>query len=631
MAGTTRSSFAGGIVFLVLTLICVILAFVSLPTGGEATCDPTADMTSPVDLIFGMISGYLSTILFAILAIIFGLRCYKYMQKGYYLWQGRKYGPGFKFGIKHAIVLIIFILAFMPFILPFIDHGLNTKDHSIYNPHWNGCSQLRGLLNTSSSTGGLDYNVQGIESTLTTTLRNNDTYKILVLLGPNRLYSMVTEMPFFLDFLKTGGSILICDDKGSTNGFVMEMAMLSQFTTPFVEFPRGDLADNASFIPGKDPHFPIIKNFEATHPTANTPWDINEEINEGKLGVALNHASAILPFGKILAMLMNSSDEEASEVNVVGKTTADYSYMDMNNDYQYDPEVDKWDPSTVVDFLMGAMCFLTEEEKQQLIDYASAMILGYLPKTAFAANDLPNGRLFLAADASFLNNQLLDDTRFSNAHFAENIFSWLSNGNSPNNVTIYFDEFHIKQEGVEEFSSTYIYGLFIGYINWISSSAILAWIYPFVALSTLSKWLPKDPEKLAKKKEKAEAKKKNAEKAGTFHIKFGSETAFVKKIKSLREGSDFNEPILMLYRRVLRRLNRLLGDQEPTPDRIISLIKRASKKQITTKDDTRLRQFFDTMTELKLKSGRRIETEEEFKNLFFEMTWVAEWLNINVI
>ncbi len=557
-------------------------------------------------------------ILPAALAVVFGLLLYSFIKK---TMDERRVGrpqPKFKFGFKQAVFLVIFILSFMPFILPLFDHGLNTKDHSIYNPAWNGCSNLKDRLTSQG------YNVEAIQSSLSTTMRNNDTYKVVVMLGPNRFYNPVTDLAFYVDFFNLGGSLLVCDDKGSTNWLMMEMSVLTGFMVPFMEFPKGDLADNASFITGKDPYFPVIQEFDGSHPTTS-----------GVSKVALNHASAILPYGSLISLLMGGGGGgSGAGLDVIGSTTDSLSYLDMNHDYYFDPDVDKWDPSIVVDFLM-ALVPLSAEDKQDLMDYASALLMGALPKVVFGAQSLSHGRLFVAGDASWLNNQLLDDPAFDNARFADNIFSWLSsdgvNSYPPENTTIYFDEVHIRPEGIQEFASAYIYGMFIGYVNWLSSSAILAWVYPFLALWTLSRWLPEDPEKKAKEKEKKEQKEKKGEEEPEFRVKYGTETAFVKKIKSLREGSDFNEPVLMLYRRVLRRLNRLLGDQEPTTDHIISLIKSASKKDLTAKDDTRLKQFFDTMDELKSKSGRKIDTEDEFKDLFFEMTWVADWLNINIV
>ncbi len=624
MTKSARKSFVGAIVFFALAITSVFFALELVPKS--KTCSLLGQI-SFISTLLDTVLSYIPTVIFIVLVVIFGLLFFSRMKQTFKLWREGRPGPKFHFGVKQAVLLLIFILSFMPFILPLFDHGLNAKDHSIYNQQWNGSSKLGQFLNSSSTNGGLDYNIQGVESSLSTTMRNNETYKILVLLGPNRIYNPVTELPFFLDFINAGGSILVADDKGSTNWFLMELALFSGLQVPFLEFPKGDLADNASFIPGKNPYFPVVNNFEASHEITNTPWDI---IGEGK-GVALNHASAILSFGEIIATLLGGGGGGGSGLDVVGKSTESYSYIDMNGDLQFDSNVDKWDPSLIVDMLMSFVCVLTEEDKQALIDYASALMLGALPKTVFAASQLPHGRIFFAGDASFLNNQLLDDIRFSNKHFAANIFEWLAAGNSPDNVTIYFDEIHIRQEGFEEFNSPYIYGIFIGYVNWLSSSAILAWIYPFLALWTLSRWLPKDPEKEAKVRAKKEEKEKKGEVEEEFRIKYGSETAFVKKIKNLREGSDFNEPVLMLYRRVLRRLNRLLGDKEPTPDNIIILIKSASKKEITAKDDTRLREFFDTMDELKAKSGRKIDTENEFKDLFFEMTWVADWLNLNIV
>ncbi len=593
-----------------IVLFC-LYAFLIVSLVAAAAEIFTHFMTDPMMLFVGVIP--------AALAVVLGLMCYRMITKFFAARRVGKPEPKFKFGLKQAIFLVIFFLSFMPFILPLVDHGLNTKEHSIFNPTWSGCSNLKTSLESQG------YKVEGIQSSLSTVMRNNATHKVLVMLGPNRFYNPVTDLAFYLDFFNTGGSLLIADDKGSTNWLVMEMALLTGFQTPFCEFPKGDLADNASYIPGKNPYFPVIQSFDTSHPTTT-----------GVTKVALNHASAILPYGALISMLMpgGGGGDSGATFSVVGTSSESYSFIDMNNDTYYDPEVDKWDPSIVVDFLM-AVIPLKEEDKTKLIEYASSLLLGALPKIVFGAQDLDHGRLFLAGDASFLNNQLLNDPMFDNAKFAENIFTWLSsdgvNSYPPGNTTVYFDEVHIRPEGTQEFSSPYIYGLFIGYVNWLSSSAILAWIYPFLALWTLSRWLPADPEKVAKKKAKKEEKEKKGEGDAEFKVKYGSETAFVKKIKNLREGSDFNEPVLMLYRRVLRRLNRLLGDKEPTTENIISLIKSASKKEITAKDDTRLKTFFDTMDELKAKSGRKIDSEDEFKELFFEMTWVADWMNINII
>jgi hypothetical protein len=555
----------------------------------------------------------------AALAVVFGLMFYRFIKKTI---EERRISSRskFKFGFKQAVFLIIFLLSFMPFVLPLFDHGLNLKDHSIYNPTWSGCSGLKDRLESQG------YDVQGIQSSLSTTMRNNDTYKVIVMLGPNRFYNPLYDLAFYLDFFNTGGSLLICDDKGSTNYLMMEMSLMTSFKTPFVEFPKGDLADNASYIPGKDPYYPVIQNF-VSHPTTS-----------GVSRVALNYASAIISYGSIISSFMEDSGSGmgslGTELITIGSTSESYSFIDMNHDRYYDPKVDVWDSSIIMEFLK-AFIDLSAEDEAELVAYVSSLLLGALPKTVFGAQNLDHGRLFVSGDASLFNNQLLNDPTFDNALFADNIFSWLSSDGTttypPENVTVYFDEVHIRPEGIQEFSSAYIYGMFIGYVNWLSSSAILAWIYPFMALYTLSRWLPPDPEKVAQEKAKKEEKEKKGEKEPEFRVKFGSETAFVKKIKSLREGSDFNEPVLMLYRRVLRRLNRLLGDKEPTPDNIIPLIKNASKKDITAKDDARLRKFFDTMDALKLKSGRKIDTEDEFKELFFEMTWVADWLNINIV
>jgi hypothetical protein len=427
----------------------------------------------------------------AAFAVVFGFSLYRFIKKTIEERRISKPQSKFKFGFKQAVFLIIFILSFMPFVLPLFDHGLNTKDHSIYNPTWSGCSDLKDHLEKD-----LGYNVQGIQSSLSTTMRNNDTYKIIVMLGPNRFYNPVYDLAFYLDFFNTGGSLLICDDKGSTNYLMMEMSLMTSFKTPFVEFPKGDLADNASYIPGKDPYYPVIQNF-ASHPTT-----------AGVSKVALNYASAIISYGTIISTLMAGSGggggggSLGTELITIGSTSASYSFVDMNKDRYYDPAVDVWDSSIIMEFLK-MFINLSPEDEAELVAYVSAVLLGAQPKTVFGAQNLDHGRLFVAGDASMFNNQLLNDPAFDNKLFADNIFSWLSSDGTtnypPENVTVYFDEVHIRPENLQEFSSTYIYGMFIGYVNWLSSSAILAWIYPFMALYTLSRWLPEDPEKVAKR------------------------------------------------------------------------------------------------------------------------------------
>ncbi|HMF30073.1 MAG TPA: hypothetical protein VKK79_01565 [Candidatus Lokiarchaeia archaeon] len=573
-------------------------------------------------------------------AVVLGFLLYRFLRSAVDERRvGKEHKPTFSF--KQAIFLIVFLFSFLPFILPLFDHGLNVKAHSIYNQTWSGCSDPNAPLDSQGLPLALKqrleaegYHVEGIQSSLSAITRNNQTYKVLVMLGPNRQYNPINDMGFFIDFIKSGGSLLIADDHGSTTNLMFELALYTQFQVPMVEFSTDVVADNYSR--GKNPYYPVIQphltDFNFSLP--GLAIDPNHPTVAGVNKIICDHASAILPLGSLMSLAgsttqsgslpSNISAASSSGLTVVGVTTPFLSYLDNTGDFYYNNQSNAWNPSILDSFLLDAAGTVTNES---FLNQQVQALIQNTPKIIFAAQDLPAGRLFLSGDASIFSNQEMEDTQYDNARFADNIFSWLSTaGNvthNPADVTIYFDEAHIGPENGQEFATAYIYGLFIGYVNWLSSSAILAWIYPFIALMTLSGWLPKEPKKKKQKKNVDEEE---------FKIRFHGETAFVKKIKQLRTAKSYNEPLLMLYRRILRRLHRLLEDKEPTPGRVVSLIKNASKKEITAKDETRIRTFFETMEGLKNKTtSTKIKTEEEFKKIFFEMTWIADFLNLALI
>lgn len=577
-----------------------------------------------------------------VIAVILGFSFYKFL-KG--VVDERKIGKEHKgtFTFRQAIFLVIFIFSFMPFILPLVDHGLNVKDQSIYNQTWSGCSDLKSNLVSQG------YNVESIQSSLSAALVNstsptgaaNPQYKILCIMGPNRAYIPLEDMGFFVDFINSGGSLLICDDHGSTSTLLFEMAMYTKLATPLLEFSNGIVADNVSY--GINPYYPVIEpqsgnfNFGVSLPGLSVDLN-NPTLFSGVNKVICDHASAIIPTGALLSGGMGGSGQggsgSASNLTVFGSTTPFLSYLDMNGDFMFNNATDQWDPSLFTKLILqfggmfsqyvtGGQAVNTTALQQQV----SYLIQSY-PKIIFAGQNLTKGRLFLSGDASVFANQLMEDSGYDNARFAQNVFTWLSNNGTqsfnPSQVTIYFDEAHIGPETLQEFSTAYIYGLIIGYVNWFCSSSIFAWIAPFIAISMLYPWLPKQPKQ-------TKQKKSPKEKEGALKIQFQSETAFVRKIKQLRSGKDYNEPLIMLYRRILRRLHRLLEDKEPTPSIIISLIKNASKKDISPKDEVRIHTFFDTMNRINSKTARmQVKTEEDFKKWFFEMTWIADFLNLNL-
>jgi Rad3-related DNA helicase len=222
-----------------------------------------------------------------------------------------------------------------------------------------------------------------------------------------------------------------------------------------------------------------------------------------------------------------------------------------------------------------------------------------------------NNRAFVSADASLFNNQLIYE--YDNKLFAENIIEWLTGGN--HDMVFVFDESHNIPRGTREFSSAAMFGLIQGYINWLSTNPFLAWIYPLWALRTLKKYIPKEQEKKKKKKrEEDEAEQQEEE------LKFRTSSFFAQKINWIRVNKEYNQALTLLYRRVDRKINGMMGSIEPTAENIVAKIEADRGKYITKDKLKRMTTFIEKMKEIK-DNDYKVDDVEEFNDLFFEMNW----------
>jgi len=476
---------------------------------------------------------------------------------------------------REALFLVIFLFTFIPLFGPIFDQGINDQNFSIYNEDWNGASDFSNALKDDG------YEVKSIQSSLSATERLDKSI-LLILLGPNLFYNPIFEIPYFIDFFDntTKNSLFICHDHGSTSTLLWEIFIASaldphvQGAIPVTLFANGILRDNGSYHVAPD--FPVIQSFSA-HPTT-----------VGISDVILSEASAAVggPFLSYFGW------------DLVGSSTS-YGYVDKNDDHMYNFDDDFVDLS-----LMGAI----------LPGFPDKWPLGGYSQGVFMAKDAITSRVFVSADASLFNNELISEPGYDNLQFGLNIVNWLTYGEPKEDWIIVFDEAHIRPEYTRDMTSAGIFGFIVQYIIHLSTNPITAWIYPLLAIYSLKKYLPKKDEKSEKKKADEQEKKEERE-------KFRTSSFFAEKIGWYREKGRYGKALTLLYRRLERKLNALMRGQKITTKNVIDLV--VSKEPKTTKIKIRrIAKFMDTI--ISIKEGKsKVKNEQEFEDLYFEMEWVV--------
>lgn len=474
-----------------------------------------------------------------------------------------------KISWKQSLFLIIFVLSFIPLLSSIIDQGKNDHNFSIHNSQWNGCSELKDTLEANG------YNVFSIQTDLSATQRL-DKPVVLIIMGTNRFYNPLYEIPFFIDFMKGNNSLFVCHDHGSTSELLYQIAITSAGSFPVTIFPEGILRDNASY--DKNPTFPIITNFQF-HPTT-----------QGISNVILSRSSCALggPFIEMFGW------------SLIGQSSQ-YSFVDRNGDGVYTSENDGYT-------LFGGMGEFLGIEGDFTIP------LGGYPQAVFMATDVgSHSRIFCSADASLFDNELINNDNYDNKQFVLNILNWLTFGN-PSNYIIAFDEAHIRPENLPDVSSAGVFGLYLGYVIHLSTNPLTAFIYPLLGIYTLKRYLPKEAKEEEKEIEKEEEKKEET-------LKFRTSSFFARKINWYKDNRKFNQALTLLFRRLERKINTLLKGRAFTLKNIINLIiMEKGKANISKSNLRRLNNFFEAIIGVK-NNKKKIKDPEDFQKLYFEMEW----------
>lgn len=489
---------------------------------------------------------------------------------------------------KQALFIIIFVFAFIPLLSPIIDQGKNNQHFSVYNSSWNGCSDLKKLIENEG------YDVMTVQSSLSATERLTKLNKsiLLILMGPNQFYDPIFEVPYFIEFFNGTNSLLICHDHGSTSTLLWEIMIASVFTlqiqVPVTIFPNGILRDNLSY--DTTPEFPIIRSFQS-HPTTTTPNSISN--------VVLSRSSCAVGGAFI----------EFFGWEPIGATT-DYAFIDKNGNKRYDEGTD--------DLNLGFMSFITSIAGFESFPLKSFPLGGY-SQQVFLAKDLGYQRLFVSADASLFNNELINEIGYDNEEFAINIVEWLTYENDPSDQrtkedwVIVFDEAHIRPEFSRDLTSAGIFGFIMQYVVHLSTNPITAWIYPLLAFYTLRRYLPKKDKKEEERKI-AEAEEKKEERA-----RFRTSSFFAQKIEEFRDKSKYGDALKLLYRRLERKLHSQMKGQKITTRNVVDFVI-AKDPSITKLKIKRLTKFMNTI--ISIKEGKsKVRDEEDFEEIFFEMNY----------
>jgi len=152
-------------------------------------------------------------------------------------------------------MLIIFGLSALLLILAFANPlFINSSDFSIYNPSWNGCSNI---AIKSYKTGKLQPTFYFEDNELTLSQYSFSDYNLIannsciLIIGPRTSFSTF-EINYIKKFLSDGGMLLLADDFGTGNEILKGINASSRFS--------GDLLLDLSFE--KSARFVTVFDFE---------------------------------------------------------------------------------------------------------------------------------------------------------------------------------------------------------------------------------------------------------------------------------------------------------------------------------------------------------------------------------
>jgi antitoxin component of MazEF toxin-antitoxin module len=364
-----------------------------------------------------------------------------------------------------------------------------------------------------------------------------------LILGPSIIYYNPVEVSELANFVKGGGGLLIADDFGTAETLLLQLFPLLGIPTP--NFTKHILYEPTDANLTSWTTAPLITSF-------NSRYTFTQGINQ----VLLNYACTIT--------------NVLPENMVATSSILSWSDMDDNKNINAPPDV-----------------------------------IG--PQTVIAAYDLSemglgSGRIVILSDPSIFNDDMIN--RVDNLVLAGNIIDWLAQGRGGSDYPIIVDEAHLSLPAV---SYARIFGYMMGYVNWASSSWLIAPIYPVLLAYTVWRWLPRE--------------KKPEPLSPTEVFMRRGKTFFSEKMKWYTQYQLYGNAVKLLYRRLKRELVRQLGLKEGFS--VDAAVKAAIFKSPNLKEKE-LRKLFDLCEEISAERKPLYMNKNEFLNIFFQMQRLLE-------
>ncbi|MBD3188301.1 hypothetical protein GF325_15810 [Candidatus Bathyarchaeota archaeon] len=527
---------------------------------------------------------------------------------------------------KKPLFVVIFILAWTPLIVPLLSIDTNIdKPYSAWNDKPSGMNTFKEQVEAA----GYTNTVSCISSY--SLLSRIEEQSLLVILGPNRFFNPISDVPFLIDFFRKNGSMLIAHEQGSTSWLMYDAfaASLPSLATggsifPFMMFSQGILRDNVSYY--KENQFPVIGAGNlGSHP-----------ITSGISSIVLNKAGGLVTIPGM----------DIFGWEIVATSTDGYSWVDRKQEgypdgnYQYNPSVDKFDIPIEFEWAL----------KKMGITIVGGVPMGGFPIPVIAATQYSTGgsggRVVCTSDASIFSNQMISLPGFDNLQFALNCIDWLTGSNT--SMKIIFDEAHLKPGTFQDTTVPAIYGTVLGYVGYLSSNWFTAPFYPFIALVSIKRWLPKsETEKLKeerKRKAREEKRQKKLQKKARRKrrvlgkLVYGKKltkrekkniqgvlkksTYFMQKLTWYMEQSEYNQALGLLYNRLKRLIGKKFGSGT-SHDVVIHAI----MERNPSVNHGSLTRFFKQMERVVSKTRKlRVRRQDFFEKLYFEMITVQEYI-----
>jgi hypothetical protein len=355
------------------------------------------------------------------------------------------------------------------------------------------------------------------------------------------------------NFLREGGGLLIADDFGTANTLLIQLfPMLGlPINTLNPPFTRHILYEPTDADLTAWTSAPIIMIF-------NNNYTFTQGVNQLVLNFACTLADVPLE-------------------NTVA-TSSPFGWLDMNDNFIIDTPPD----------IQGVQCVVAAYDLKQ-------MGVGY-------------GRIALVSDPSIFNDDMIN--RADNRIFATNIVDWLAQGRVGTDYPVIVDEAHLALPAT---SYTRIFGYMMGYINWATSSWLIAPIYPVLLAYVVWRWLPRE--------------KKPEPLSPTEVFMRRGKTFFSEKMMWYTQYQLYGNAVKLLYRRLKRELVRQLGLKEGF--NVDEVVEAAVAKNPSIKEKE-VRRLFDLCEQISAGRRQMFMSKEEFLDLFFQMQRLLESVRANV-